>query len=683
MLVLLALPLHAFAIGSPPSQAGSKVISGGQRDFAFPVPGYSMLSSCFYDNRNHCALDFPAPKGTSVVASYAGTVIATYNGCSHNYGKSSSCGCGSGFGNYVVLKHDYVLKGGEHITLYSSYNHLTKATVYEGQTVKRGQQIGTMGSTGYSTGHHLDFQILLGGWTPFRQHSIDPYINELLELPEGLHSMNSGGCCSRYVAYVKEYYPRCLHESFNAAGSCTGCGYTFDFASTRSTAAMGIYAANADITLASKPYTASLGSAGTLKAGAEVSVSATVTNGAGESWYQLTNGGYAPKSALKFVRYRDSKIEGSISTPAEGQTLKKQSYTLSGSITSLYPLKKVSGYIDGTYYGSWTGSATSLSLTGTDINNKLFFAALAPGKHTLTVTATDSTGREEVTVIQRTFYIEKPPVFYTVTLAPDGGSCEAESLSLQEGSAIGALPTPVKEGHSFVGWYTDSGEAVTPETVITENTTLTARWEPLNCTLTFGQTQLTVLYGQTAAELPEITQEGYTFLGWFTAEEGGSEFTLQTPVTGDLALYPRWEGLSYDVTLDPAGGKVAWHTKTVTYGENYGAFPTPKREGSRFIGWSIGSSLITNTTPVTTAADHTITALWEVVETVPPATEAPVTEEATSSQFPIWVIPVGLAGLLAAAAVFVWRRQQEETVPVEAEVIAEESPAEKTEPTAT
>ena len=695
--LLTCLPLNVAALGAAPSQAGKKVISGGQRDFAFPVPGHNMLSSCFYDNRNHCALDFPAPKGTPIVASYAGTVIATYNGCSHNYGKSSSCGCGSGFGNYVVLKHDYVLKGGEHITLYSSYNHLTKATVSEGQTVRKGQQVGTMGSTGYSTGHHLDFQILLGGWTPFRQHSIDPYINELLELPEGLHSMNSGGCCSKYVAYVKEYYPRCLHDNFNAAGSCTGCGYTFDFASTRSAAAMGIYTANADTSLANKPYTASLGSAGTLKAGAEVSVSATVTNGAGESWYQLENGGYLPKSTLTFVRYRDAKIEGSISTPAEGQTLKKQSYTLSGSITSLYPLKKVSGYIDGTHYGSWTGSATSLSLTGTDINNKLFFAALAPGKHTLTVTATDSTGRGETTVIQRIFYIEQPPVYHAITLSLDGGSCEAETLSILHGSTIGQLPVPTKEGHTFAGWYTESGEAVTADTIVTAPITLLARWDALSYTVLLGETQFTAAYGQPLAELPQLQQEGMHFLGWFTQEEGGSEFTAETPVTGDLTLYPRWEGLKYQVTLDPDGGAIAWRRKNVTFGGNYGVIPDPTRNGYRFIGWSIGSSLITKTTPVVTAEDHILTAVWQPLETVPV-----VQEEAPASQSPIWIIPVGLAGLLAAAAVFFWHRQREdvpadgeETIPEEveapaeespaeeAEVIAEESPAEDTEPATT
>lgn len=685
LLVLLnCLSLSASALGAAPSQAGKKVLSGGQRDFAFPVPGHSMLSSCFYDNRNHCALDFPAPKGTPVVASYAGTVIATYNGCSHNYGKRSNC-CDSGFGNYVVLKHDYVLMGGEHITLYSSYNHLTKATVSVGQTVSRGQQVGTIGSTGYSTGHHLDYQILLGGWTPFRSYSIDPYINELLELPENLHSMNSGGCCSQYVAYVKEYYPRCLHESFNAAGSCTGCGYTFDFASTRSTAAMGIYTAAADTAPANKPYAAALGSAGyPVKAGTEVSVSASVTNGAGESWYQLANGGYVPKSALRFVRYLDSKIDGAITAPAECQTLKKESYTLSGTVNSLYPLKKVSGYIDGTYYGSWTGSTTSLSLTGTDINNKLFFATLSPGKHTLTVTATDTTGRGESTVIQRVFYIEQSPVYHTVTLSLDGGSCETESLSILQGSAVGQLPTPVKEGQNFAGWYLESGEAATAGTVITAPITLLARWEASSCTVTLGDTQLTAAYGQ-PVQLPQPQQEGIRFLGWFTEENGGSEFSAGTPVTGDLVLYPHWEVIQCNVTLDPGEGVVAWRSKTVTYGETYGAFPTPYLEGYRFVGWGMGSNIITDTSTMTTDTNHTLTAVWEPLAA--PSAQA----DSAVTQFPIWTIPVGLAGLLAAAAVFCWHRQQEDTpaaavteenaavqdVPEETEVTSEGSPAEE------
>ena len=683
ILLFSLLPVSAFAIGSAPSQAGKKVLSGGQRDFAFPVPGHNMLSSCFYDNRNHCALDFPAPKGTTVVASYDGIVVATYNGCSHNYGKSRSCGCGSGFGNYVVLKHDYVLKSGEHVTLYSSYNHLTKGVVYEGNSVKKGQKIGTMGSTGYSTGHHLDYQILLGGWTPFRQHSIDPYINELLELPTGLHSMNSGGCCSRYVAYVKEYYPRCQHEAFNAAGNCTDCGYTFNFSSTRSTDAMGIYSVKSDIAPASKPYTASLGSGGkSISAGKEISVSASVTNGAGERWYELKDGSYVPKTALTFVTYLESEFKGEITSPKEDQILKQQSHTLSGSVSSLYPLRKVSGYLDGECYATWTGSGkdTSLKLSSTDINNKLFFSKLAPGKHTLTITATDLTGREATKVAERVFYIEQPPVFHTVKLSLDGGKCETEKLSIQEGKALGTLPAAEKEGYSFDGWYLESGEAATDDTVINKGITLTAHWKPLEHTVLFGETEVPVTHGETVEALPEVTQEGYTFLGWYTAEEGGSKFTALTPVSEDMTLYPHWEGLSYDVTLDPGEGKVTWHTKTVTYGKNYGKFPVPKLDGHRFIGWSIGSSLITNATPVATIGNHTLTAVWEVVETAPVPTEAPeeITPDTSREEnaFPLWPVLAGFGLLIVGAVVIILFRRKKQPVMV-AEPVAEEMPTEE------
>lgn len=677
IVLLNLLSVSAFAIGSPPSQAGKKVLSGGQRDFAFPVPGHNMLSSCFYDNRNHCALDFPAPKGTAIVASYAGTVEATYNGCSHNYGKSRSCGCGSGFGNYVILKHDYVLKSGEHITLYSSYNHLTKATVYEGQTVKKGQQVGTMGSTGYSTGHHLDYQILMGGYSPFRSYSIDPYINELLELPEGLHSMNSGGCCSRYVAYVKEYYPRCQHESFNASGNCSECGYTFDFSSTRSADAMGIYSVKSDITSAAKPYAASLGSGGkTLAAGKEISVSASVTNGAGERWYELKDGSYVPKSALTFVTYLESEFKGEITSPKEEQVLKQQSHTLSGSVSSLYPLRKVSGYLDGKCYATWTSSGmdTSLRLSSTDINNKLYFSKLAPGKHTLTITATDLTGREETKVTERIFYIEQPSVFHTVKLSLDGGSCETEMLSIQEGKALEAMPTPEKEGYSFDGWYLESGEAATENTVVKKSITLIAHWKPTEHTVLFGETEVLVTHGQTLETLPELTQEGYTFLGWYTAEEGGTRFTLETSVTEDTTLYPQWKALQYKLTLDPGEGKIIWRNKNVTYGQNYGIIPEPKLEGHRFIGWSIGNSLVTKATTVTTAKSHTLTAVWEVIETLPAATEPNVTDAA--KDYPLWIFiacPVLLVGA-AVAFVLVLRKKQPATM---AEPVAEEAPTEE------
>ncbi len=69
-------------------------------------------------------------------------------------------------------------------------------------------------------------------------------------------------------------------------------------------------------------------------------------------------------------------------------------------------------------------------------------------------------------------------VEYTVTLELDGGSIEGETtITVEEGKAIGELPTPTKEGYNFLGWVDAEGNPVTAETVVTADMTVTATWE--------------------------------------------------------------------------------------------------------------------------------------------------------------------------------------------------------------
>jgi murein DD-endopeptidase MepM/ murein hydrolase activator NlpD len=89
----------------------------------------------------HRGVDYAAPRGTPVYAAGAGKVIEA------GYSKAN--------GNYVFLQHgqNYVTK----------YLHLNKKKVRKGQTVKQKQLIGTVGSTGYSTGPHLHYEFLVNG----------------------------------------------------------------------------------------------------------------------------------------------------------------------------------------------------------------------------------------------------------------------------------------------------------------------------------------------------------------------------------------------------------------------------------------------------------------------------------------------------------------------------------------
>lgn len=127
--------------------------------FLWPVPGYYKITS-HYGSRwgtTHRGIDISGSgiMGAEITAANSGEVIFVYNGCSHNYGKKKSCGCGGGFGNYCMIDH-----GGGYVTV---YGHASKITVKEGQHVTTGDVIGTVGSTGYSTGAHLHFEVRVNG----------------------------------------------------------------------------------------------------------------------------------------------------------------------------------------------------------------------------------------------------------------------------------------------------------------------------------------------------------------------------------------------------------------------------------------------------------------------------------------------------------------------------------------
>lgn len=141
-----------------PDPEPSPVPSGS--GYTWPVPGFYGLSSLWNEDRttyNHGAIDIAGGgiMGAQVVAADSGTVISTYSGCYHNWGKYYSCGCGGGYGNYVMIDH-----GNGKITIYA---HLTSLSVSPGQYVSKGQTVGYVGTTGNSTGPHLHFECRYNG----------------------------------------------------------------------------------------------------------------------------------------------------------------------------------------------------------------------------------------------------------------------------------------------------------------------------------------------------------------------------------------------------------------------------------------------------------------------------------------------------------------------------------------
>jgi murein DD-endopeptidase MepM/ murein hydrolase activator NlpD len=134
------------------AQQGQTIAVRGTGQMGYPSTGE--ISSAFGwrvhpilgDSRFHAGLDFAADYGTAIYAADRGTVIFA--------------GWYGGYGNAVILDH------GNGIT--TLYAHSSEVYVVEGQTVQRGQAIAAVGSTGFSTGPHLHFEVRQDG-TP-----IDP-----------------------------------------------------------------------------------------------------------------------------------------------------------------------------------------------------------------------------------------------------------------------------------------------------------------------------------------------------------------------------------------------------------------------------------------------------------------------------------------------------------------------------
>ena len=127
--------------GTKKVKSSTKFITGSGQ-FIWPVPNYRYCSR-WYGGR-HRGVDICAPAGTPIYASAGGTVTkAGYN----------KAGAGTGYGYSVIINH-----GGGYSTVYA---HCLSLTVSAGQTVKQGQLIGYVGSTGRSTGNHCHFEIRL------------------------------------------------------------------------------------------------------------------------------------------------------------------------------------------------------------------------------------------------------------------------------------------------------------------------------------------------------------------------------------------------------------------------------------------------------------------------------------------------------------------------------------------
>lgn len=216
----------------------------------------------------------------------------------------------------------------------------------------------------------------------------------------------------------------------------------------------------------------------------------------------------------------------------------------------------------------------------------------------------------------------------SVSLDACGGKVDQETLTACVAGEYGSLPTPTRDGYTFVGWFTqkEEGNQVLETSLVETDSdhTLYARWSTDAYKVTFDANggsvdpaSKTVEYGSAYGTLPTPEKKGYGFTGWYTAKDGGDKVTEDTKLekAKDVTLYARWSANAVTVSFNANGGSVGTTSGSVEYGSKYGSLPTPTRTGYTFSGWytkASGGDKVTADTKVTNSSKHTLYAQWKV-----------------------------------------------------------------------
>lgn len=138
---------------------------------------------------------------------------------------------------------------------------------------------------------------------------------------------------------------------------------------------------------------------------------------------------------------------------------------------------------------------------------------------------------------------------YTVQFVSDHGSFKDQTIEHGKPIDTDKLTIPTVEGYTFDDWYTDDTYSTKFDFTqpIKHNTTVYAKWTAKDYEVSFitehgdAPASQNVPYNETADDPGKLTEEGYTFIGWYTDETYTKEFNFSTPITGNTTVYAKWE----------------------------------------------------------------------------------------------------------------------------------------------
>lgn len=326
----------------------------------------------------------------------------------------------------------------------------------------------------------------------------------------------------------------------------------------------------------------------------------TGTNGSGRQYY--TSGG---ASVRAWDRTAATTLYAKWTASKNTVTLNNQGATTAGttSVSATYDsampgitVPKKTGYTFGGYYTGTNGSGTQY------------------------YTASGASARAWNKTSATTLYAKWTANTYKVTFNANGGTTPTASKNVTYDSTYGTLPTPVKDGHTFNGWYTSAsgGTQVTSNTKvsITSAQTLYARWSPYKYTVTFKNHDGTTLETKSVDYGGSVTYSGatptkkadaqytYTFSGW---DKSLTNIKANTVITAKFTSKVN----KYTVIFKNYDGTVL-ETKTLDYGTviTYsGTTPTKPSDEQytySFSGWNKTLGTVTGNIEFTAQFTHNL-----------------------------------------------------------------------------
>ena len=204
------------------------------------------------------------------------------------------------------------------------------------------------------------------------------------------------------------------------------------------------------------------------------------------------------------------------------------------------------------------------------------------------------------------------------TFNPDNGDpTVTEFIDNDKNSKFTELvPVPTKENYTFAGWY-NGNEKYDFSAVPTDDVTLTAKWTANDYEVSFvtehgkAPASQNVPYNETADDPGKLSEDGYTFIGWYTDDTYDTEFDFTKPIKSNTTVYAKWTANDYEVSFITEHGD-APTSQNVKYNKTADDPGKLSAEGYTFIGWYADEAHKTKfdfSTPIT--GDTKVYAKWE------------------------------------------------------------------------